>query len=85
MPGPAEMLRRMADRIDRNDPDEFAGCLVIIPPEGGDGVEGGDPVEILFINPVQDLALFWSTVKNRSAIAADEWVSAQQNQMGGYR
>ena len=84
MPGPAEMLRAMAERIDRNDPDDFAGCILIIPPEGEAGVDPGEPLEILMLDPARSVPAFWAAVKNRCSLAADEWVTAQQNQ-GAFR
>ena len=72
----------MADRIERNDEREFAGCIVLIPPPTHDS---GDLFELLLINPTQEASFFWHTVKNRCTQAADDWVNHQQNPMGGYR
>lgn len=78
------MLRAMADRVERNAPDEFAGCIVVIPPPSDHGE--GESIELLLIDPAQDLANFWSTAKSKTAIAADEFVAQQQvPNMGGYR
>lgn len=57
----------MADRIERNDPAEFGGALLLVPPDGG------DPVELLLIQPTRDLALFWSTVNSLVQIKAREF------------
>lgn len=73
---PADLLRAMADRIERNDPEDFAGCMVIVPPETNDGY-GGDAVEILLIDPARDIANFWSTVTAKVRIENDKFVSAQ--------
>lgn len=86
MPTPAEILRAMADRVERNDPEEFAGCLIVIPPEGRDaGVEPGEPIELLLIDPAQDLGHFWSMVKNQTRIASETWETNNQQPQGAYR
>jgi hypothetical protein len=53
----AQPFRRMAERIDLNLDTEFAGALVIVPPQGG------KPIEFLAINPDQDPAAFWGTAQ----------------------
>jgi len=85
MATPAEILRAMAERVDRNREEEFAGCIVIIPPADRNGQEG-ESIELLLIDPARDLANFWSTAKSKAAIAADEFVAQQQvPALGGYR
>lgn len=70
---PAEFFRSMADRIDRNKPEEFSGALLVVPP-------GADkPIEILLINPAQDLAAFWATVSSTIQVAAAEFQQKMQN------
>ena len=77
------LLRRMADRIERNDPAEFAGLIVLVaPPDGNSG--DMQTVELLLIDPRQDLANYWSTVKSKTEIAMDEFRS-NQAPMPGYR
>lgn len=86
MATPSEILRAMADRIDRNDREEFAGCVIVIPPEGRDrGVEAGPTVEILLIDPAQDLGHFWSMAKNQTRIASENWETINQQHQTGYR
>jgi hypothetical protein len=80
---PADVFRAMAARIDRNDPAEFAGAILIVPPPSSDG-RGGDPIEILLIDPHRDLANFWSTVKSKAQIGADEFVALQQSPPMGW-
>ena len=82
---PAQKFRDMAERIEANKAEEFGGAILIIPPESPDG-RGGDPIELLIIDPAQDLANFWSTAKSRAAIAADEFIAQQSvPPLGGYR
>lgn len=83
---PAELLRAMADRVEKNDPEDFAGCMVIVPPDSPDGM-GGEPVEILLIDPARDIANFWSTVTAKVRIENDKFVAQQQNvpPLGSYR
>lgn len=52
---PAKICREMADRLDRNDPAEFAGCYVIISPKG-------KVVSHALFNPTGDEASFWGFV-----------------------
>ena len=72
---PADICRAMADRCERIDPNEFAGLILIVPPPDESGQVGA--IELLLVDPRQDLANFWSTVKSKAAIAADEWVASQ--------
>ena len=82
---PADLIRAMASRVERNDPDEFGGCIIIIPPPTDDG-SGGEPIELLLVDPRQDLANFWSTAQSKMKIAADEFLARQSiPQLGGYR
>ena len=73
---PAEILRAMADRVDRNDADEFGGVLLVIPPPTQDG-SGGDPVEVLLIDPAQDTANFWATATTKLKAAADAYPDSE--------
>jgi hypothetical protein len=70
---PAQLFEDMANRIRRNDPGEFAGCMLIVPPSSQDG-RTGEPIELLLIDPKRDAVNFWSTAKSKTAIAADEFV-----------
>lgn len=67
MKSPADSFRDMTARIERNDPAEFAGALLLVPPDGG------APLEILLVKQTHDLALFWSTVAAAVTIAAREF------------
>lgn len=64
---PTDIFRSMADRIDRNDPKEFAGAMLVVPPDGG------EPITMLLIRPDHDLAMFWATVGSMIAVAAREF------------
>jgi hypothetical protein len=82
--GPAEKLEAMAKRIRDNAPEEFAGCIVIIPPASDDG-RAGDAVELLLIDPKRDPANFWSTVKAKAEIGEAEFVQSHQRPNLGFR
>jgi hypothetical protein len=57
----------MAARIERNEASEFAGALLVVPPEGG------EMIAILLVDPQRDMAHFWSTVAAKVTIAAREF------------
>jgi hypothetical protein len=71
----------MAERCDRNEEDEFGGCIVIIPPSSDQGE--AEPIAVLLVDPARNQATFWSTVKGTANNAADEW-QAQQQMPGRY-
>jgi hypothetical protein len=72
----SQILREMADRVELNDEGDFGGVIVIIPPPQQGEV--GEAVELLLIDPGQDLANFWSTVQGKANNAADEFKAQQQ-------
>lgn len=79
----AERLRAMADRIERNDEAEFAGCIVVLPPETPDG-RGGDGIEILLIDPTRNPRNFWATAKAEVEIGEHNFnENASTPQFGG--
>jgi hypothetical protein len=80
----ADRLMAMAARIKANNPDEFAGCIVIIPPVSQDG-RAGESIELLLIDPKRDPANFWSTVKAKAEIGEAEFVQAHQRPNLGFR
>jgi hypothetical protein len=84
MSSPAELLRAMADRIERNSESEFAGCFVVIPPQTPDG-RGGDTVEMLLIDPTGDAANFWSTAGNKLDTAVGRFKEINSTPQLGYR
>jgi hypothetical protein len=71
----------MAARIAKIDSTEFAGAVVVVPPDG-------EPIAFLTTDPKPDLMQFWSTVKSRVEVRATEamqQVAAQQDPWGGRR
>jgi hypothetical protein len=73
--GIADRFRQMADRIEKNDAEPFAGAVLIIPP--GDGVV----VEMLNLDPSPDAALFWGAIRSKADEAvADLQAQARQQQ-----
>jgi hypothetical protein len=84
MSAPAELLRAMAARIERNSEDEFAGCIVVLPPVMLDG-RGGEPIEILLIDPTRNARNFWATAKAEVEIAEHNFNEANSTPHLGYR
>ena len=74
MSAAADRFRAMADRIDRNPDEDFAGALLIVPPKG-------EAVEKLNIDPSKNLADFWNSVKARVDIAHADFMELVRAQM----
>jgi hypothetical protein len=58
--GASDILRRVADQIDRMNADTFGGVAVVVPPAGA-----GEPIEFLIIDPKKNAAQFYATIKTR--------------------
>ncbi len=71
----AKAFREMADRIERNDPAEFAGAILIVPPEG-------DVIAVLITDPSKDKEAFWALAVSRTQIAHQEIVGQRQGGQG---
>ena len=69
-------LRAMADKIDLNHENGFAGAFVIAPPEG-------EPIELLLLNNQQSPAVFWSLLKTTAEMALVE-IQENEKQQGGW-
>ena len=85
-PTPADLFRQMADRIERNDPGEFGGAILIVPPPDESGEI--EALEILLVDPNQDTRHFWATAKTESEIRAGTYLQANLNVQpppGSYR
>lgn len=64
---PKQFFLDMAKRLERNDPSEFGGAMLIVPPDG-------DPVEYFFVTtrPKDEEAFFWAQCKAKlDTTAAD--------------
>lgn len=61
----SDKFRQMAERIDHNAASRFAGAVVIVPPTAEQGGHGGEPIEILMLDPTGNPAQFWGTLKTR--------------------
>jgi hypothetical protein len=72
----ADLFRMMASRIEKNDAAEFGGAVLIVPPQSG------EPIEILLIDPKQDVAAFWGAVQGRVAVAVTELQERQNSAFG---
>jgi hypothetical protein len=73
MGDPALYFEAMAARIRSNTPKDFAGALLVVPP-GGE-----EPIELLMIDPKQDLAHFWATIHSKVQVSAQEFQQRHQN------
>lgn len=67
-------FKEMQSRIERNDSAEFAGALLIVPPEG-------EPIAVLMSDPKKDVEAFWAMVNGKVAVATAE---LQLKKQGGY-
>lgn len=76
----ADRFRAMADRIEKNEGDTFAGAVVIIPP-----AEGGDPVEILQLDAKPSPSEFWGLVKFKADSAMHDLGNATRMGQAGFR
>jgi len=62
---PAAAFSRMAERIAAMKPEEFAGAVVVMSPDGSS-------MEFLLADPGQSVANFWNMAKTRFEIAYAE-------------
>ena len=75
----SEPFTRMAERIDKNDGEQFGGAFVIIPPDGA-----GEAMQSLMINSGTDLAAFWMLLQSMINVALEN-IKAQQASPYGRR
>lgn len=68
---PAQIFRALADRIERNDPTEFAGAYLIISPSGS-------VLSHTFIDPKGDESQFWGHINGAVTIAGAEAVQKEE-------
>lgn len=69
----AAPFREMAERIERNLPEEFAGAILIVPPTG-------DPIAVMIADPKKDMEAFWGVAMAKIQIATNEF---QATKIGG--
>lgn len=70
---PADHFRDLADKIERNKPEDFGGAFLIIPPDG-------EPIASILVGQ-PDLASFFAVVSGKLQVAvnaADEKSKRQQ-------
>lgn len=75
IPDPPKAFTDMAARIARNEPGDFCGAFVIVPPTG-------DHAELLLLNNQKNPSVFWSLLKTTAEIALTEIEEAERQ---GYR
>ena len=76
-PNHATPFRTMADKIDLNADNGFAGAFVIVAPNG-------DVEATLILDGKANDAAFWSIVTTKAQIAIAEAEANQQQQGGGF-
>lgn len=59
------LLKEMAERCSKNIDNDFAGTVVIFPPEG-------DAIAYIILDPKHSSAMFWSNIKVKAEIALAE-------------
>ena len=73
-----QLFREMAERIGRIADQDFAGAILVVPPEG-------EPVEMLVVDPKQNSGHFWMAAKSRvDAAFAEHTEQARMQQMGAF-
>ena len=68
-------FRLMADRIDLNKGEGFAGAFVLMPPDG-------EAIQTLLLDNIGHAAVFWSMLKTQCLMALDE--IDQKERMGKF-
>jgi len=76
----AARFRAMADRIERNEGEVFAGAVVIIPP-----VDGGDAVEIIQFDAKPSPGEFWGLIKYKADAAIHDLQNNTRLATAGFR
>jgi len=69
----AQAFRAMVARIEKMDPADFAGAVVIVPP--GDG----EPIVELRADPNPDVVGFWAGIETRIETRKMEMARAEQD------
>lgn len=85
MDGPSESkqtvstpFRKMAEQIEHNAGAGFGGACVIVPP-----ANGGEPIELLMLDPKGDIAQFYATIQSRITVLLQK-LEDQQRVAQGY-
>ncbi len=73
----ASQFRLMADRVEHNQGSGFGGAAVIVPP-----AQGGEPVELLILDPKADPAQFWGAIYTRAQLEVNALQDRRQMQQG---
>lgn len=61
------MFRRMAERIEKMEEGEFAGAILVVPPDPPPEIQGmrNEPIVLLNTEEKPDLGHFWGSAKMR--------------------
>lgn len=73
---PAELFREIADKIERNKPEDFGGAFMVVSPDG-------DTISGMLVGDT-DLVTFWSLIKAKIDIAINT-ASDKQKVNRGFR
>lgn len=71
MSSKSEPFKEMAVRIERNVEGEFAGAIVIVPPDG-------DPISLALFDPKKDGLAFWALVRSKVEFEAEDYTQKKQ-------
>ena len=72
----AAFLRTIAERLERNPPEEFSGAYVVIPPDSA------EPIDAISIKSKPDPVSFWSSVEGAVQLAIAELQEATRVRAG---
>lgn len=74
----SDLFRDMADRIERNKPEDFAGAILIVPPTG-------DAIAVMIADPTKDLEAFWAVAQSKIQIATAEYMGTKSGNSGVFQ
>lgn len=77
MIGQSDLLRQLADKIDKNAPEDFGGAFIVVPPSG-------DPISGMMIGE-QDVNTFWILVKTKLEAEVEKLNQLQKQQQNRMR
>ena len=73
----SDLFRQLADKIDKNAPEDFGGAFIVVPPSG-------DPISGMMIGE-QDVNTFWILVKTKLEAEVEKLNQLQKQQQNRMR
>ncbi|MDE2020987.1 MAG: hypothetical protein KGJ13_11675 [Patescibacteria group bacterium] len=80
MTKPADVFRKMAERIEGNSNGDFGGAFVISPPG-----EDAKQLETLILDPTSNPASFWALLRAKADMALADLDAAERQKQSGFR